>query len=74
MNAPAALLTVAGLVVREDAQELVLRDAEKKDLRIPKASIRRRAAQSKSMMPDFLLQDLTAQEAADLLDYLQSLK
>jgi putative heme-binding domain-containing protein len=65
---------VAGLVVREDAQELVLRDAEKKDLRIPKSSIQRRATQSKSMMPDFLLQDLTAQEAADLLDYLQSLK
>ncbi len=65
---------VAGLVVREDAQELVLRDAEKKDLRIPKSSIQRRAVQSKSMMPDFLLQDLTAQEAADLLDYLQSLK
>jgi len=65
---------VAGLVVREDAGELVLRDAEKKDLRIPKSSILRRATQSKSMMPEFLLQDLTAEEAVDLLAYLQSLK
>jgi len=64
----------AGLVVREDAQELVLRDAERKDLVIPKSSIQRRATQAKSMMPDFLLQDLTAQEAADLLEYLQSLR
>jgi putative heme-binding domain-containing protein len=64
----------AGLIIRDDAQELVLRDAERKDVTIPKASIQRRATQAKSMMPDFLLQDLTAQEAADLLEYLQSLK
>lgn len=65
---------VAGLKVREDGQELVLRDAERKDVRIPKASILRSLVQQKSMMPEFLLQDLTAQEAADLIEYLSSLK
>jgi len=65
---------VAGLQIREDDQELVLRDAERKDVRIPKASIARSIIQTKSLMPEFLLQDLTAQEAADLLEYLGSLK
>jgi len=65
---------VAGLLVREDEKDLVLKDAERKEQRIPKASIRRSAVQSKSMMPEFLLQDLTAQEAADLLEFLQGLK
>jgi putative heme-binding domain-containing protein len=65
---------LAGLKVREDEKELVLKDAERKELKIPKASIRRSAVQSKSMMPEFLLQDLTADEAADLLEYLETLK
>jgi len=65
---------LAGLQVREDDKELVLKDAERKEQRIPKASIRRQVVSAKSMMPEFLLQDLTAQEAADLLEYLGSLK
>jgi hypothetical protein len=65
---------VAGLKIREDALELVLKDTERKEIRIPKSSIRRQAVQSKSLMPEFLLQDLTAQEAADLLEFLQGLK
>lgn len=65
---------VAGLQVREDAAELVLKDAERKEQRIPKASIRRQVVSAKSMMPEFLLQDLTAEEAADLLEYLGSLR
>jgi putative heme-binding domain-containing protein len=64
----------SGLKIREDAEELVLRDSERKEQRIPKASIRRSAVLTKSLMPEFLLQDLTAQEAADLLEYLGSLK
>jgi putative heme-binding domain-containing protein len=67
-------LVMAGLKIREDDQELVLRDTERKDVTISKSMIQRSAVQQKSMMPDFLLQDLTAQEAADLLEYLQSLK
>jgi len=67
-------LVMAGLKIREDDQELVLRDTERKDVKISKSMIQRSAVQQKSMMPDFLLQDLTAQEAADLLEYLQSLK
>jgi putative heme-binding domain-containing protein len=65
---------IAGLQIREDEKELVLKDAERKEQRIPKASIRRQIVSAKSMMPEFLLQDLTAQEAADLLEFLGSLK
>jgi putative heme-binding domain-containing protein len=65
---------LAGLQVREDDRELVLKDAERKEQRIPKSSIKRRVVSAKSMMPEFLLQDLTANEAADLLEYLGSLK
>ncbi|MBV8880834.1 MAG: c-type cytochrome, partial [Planctomycetaceae bacterium] len=65
---------VSGLKLREDAAELVLKDAERKELRLPKSSIRRSAVLTKSLMPEFLLQDLTAQEAADLIEYLSSLK
>ena len=41
---------------------------------IPLSSIERRVQQQKSLMPEGLLQHLTAQEAADLLAYLESLK
>jgi putative heme-binding domain-containing protein len=65
---------IAGLKVREDDRDLVLKDAERKEQKIPKSSIRRSAVLSKSMMPEFLLQDLTANEAADLLEFLATLK
>lgn len=65
---------VAGLKVREDADALVLRDLERKDVVLPKTTIRRSLVQSNSLMPEQLLQDLTASEAADLIEYLGSLK
>jgi putative heme-binding domain-containing protein len=63
----------SGIVTERTPERLVLRDTEKQ-ITLPAASIERMMAQKKSMMPDFLLQDLTAEEAADLLDYLSSLK
>ena len=65
---------VAGLKVREDDGELVLKNAERQEQRIPKPSIKRQVVSTKSMMPEFLLQDLTADEAADLLEFLGTLK
>ena len=52
----------------------MLKDAEKKEIRIPAASLKQMVAQKTSIMPEFLLQSLTASEAADLLEYLGSLK
>jgi putative heme-binding domain-containing protein len=64
---------VSGIVVARNDQELVLRDVER-ELRLPAASVEKVVPQAKSLMPDGLLQHLTAQEAADLLAYLESLK
>lgn len=60
------------LVSRTDA-ELVLRNAEK-EMRLPADKVQRMMAQKTSLMPEGLLQHLTAQEAADLVAFLASLR
>ncbi|MBV8880395.1 MAG: c-type cytochrome, partial [Planctomycetaceae bacterium] len=64
---------LGGIVVRKTDAELVLRDAEK-EIPLPAASVERMVPQQKSLMPEGLLQHLTAQEAADLLAFLESLR
>jgi len=64
---------LSGIVVEKTDAELVLRDAEKV-MRLPAASVDRVVPQQKSLMPEGLLQHLTAQEAADLVAYLESLR
>ncbi len=66
--------TYTGVVVSKDAGELVLRDAADKEIRIPIAEIDEQTPQSQSMMPAGLLRDMTTEQAADLLEYLYSLK
>jgi putative heme-binding domain-containing protein len=63
-----------GVVASRAAQELVLRDAEGKEIRIPTAKVEKMQPQKKSLMPELLLRDLTAEQAADLLGFLASLK
>lgn len=65
---------VTGLLVRQDAAEIVLKDSENKERRIARADVEGAFPQQKSLMPDLLLKDLTAQQVADLLAYLESLK
>ncbi len=64
---------LTGLIDSQTDQEVVLRTAEKKILRLPRAQIEELKRSPKSLMPDQILSDLTAQEAADLLEYLRSL-
>jgi putative heme-binding domain-containing protein len=64
---------LAGVLASRDDRDLVLRDA-RGSTRIPLASIEREAKLDRSLMPDNLLQSLTAQEAADLLEYVATLK
>src|SRR6185503_11226965 len=59
-----------GIISSRTDAEIVLKDAEK-ETRVPLSSIERRVQQQKSLMPESLLQHLTAQEAADLLAYLE---
>ena len=63
-----------GLLVEQAGGLLVLRDARNQTTRIAATEIERQATQPASLMPEGVLRDLTAQQAADLLEYLCSLK
>jgi putative heme-binding domain-containing protein len=63
-----------GLLVRRDANAVVLRDAQNKEVSIPAGDVEVFQPSRESLMPTGLLADLTAQEAADLLAYLQQRK
>ena len=65
---------LTGLLVNKDENEVVLKDAQDKLLRIPSKQIEQLVPQRQSLMPDLLLRDMTAQQVADLLAYLSSLK
>jgi putative heme-binding domain-containing protein len=63
-----------GLLAEKNEREVVLRTGEDKEVRIPAAKVATLVPQSKSLMPELLLRDLTAEQAADLLEFLASLK
>ena len=63
-----------GLIATISDSEIVLKEPGGKEIHIPRGHIEEMIPQSKSLMPDQLLKDFTAQEAADLLDYLHSLR
>ena len=64
----------AGLLVSKTDQEVVLKDATLQQTRIPAADVEKVVQQPVSAMPEGLLRDLDAQQAADLLEYVSSLK
>ena len=65
---------VSGLLVRDTVTEVVIRSADGKNHRIGKDQIETRRLQSESLMPNGLAAEMTAQEVADLLMFLESLK
>lgn len=65
---------VSGFVVRQTEDELVLGTATGEHKTYPGSTVKRVAPQQLSLMPEGLLQGLTAQEAADLLEFIQSLR
>lgn len=67
-------LTHTGFVTREAGNEVEIRTAEGKAVVIPKDSIEARKDSKNSVMPDGLVNNLTVQELASLVTYLQSLK
>ena len=62
-----------GLIAEQSDREVVLKTLERQVIRLPRASIEELRRGDKSLMPDRVLSDLTAQEAADLLVYIRSL-
>ena len=63
-----------GILEKRTANEVVLRDATNKQLTFPKDEIEQILPQARSIMPELLVRDMTAQEVADLLTLLRSLK
>jgi putative heme-binding domain-containing protein len=65
---------ISGLLVQKTNDAVVLKDAQGKINRIAAAEIDQFAPQSRSLMPELLLRDMTAQQVADLLEFLASLR
>jgi len=65
---------LTGLLVKQTDQEIVLKDAALKETHVPAADLEKMTPQTISAMPDGLLNDLTAQQAADLIGFLQTQK
>ena len=63
-----------GFIVNRTDQEIVLKDAQKQEVRVRTADVKKLSPQAVSTMPEGLLSGLTAQQAADLLEYLATLK
>ena len=64
--------THSGLLLQQDDQEVLLKDAAKNLVRVSREDIAQLAPQTASLMPTLLLRDLTAQQAADLIEYIIS--
>jgi putative heme-binding domain-containing protein len=65
---------VTGILLKKDESEVVLKDAQDKEVRIPAKEVERLVPLTQSLMPDLQLRDMTAEQVADLLAYLSSLK
>jgi len=63
-----------GLIVEQTDSPVTLRMADGKSVPVAADEIDELEKQDRSLMPEMLLADLTAQEAADLLAYLMSLR
>jgi putative heme-binding domain-containing protein len=65
---------LTGVVTERTAEGIVLRDAENKMVRLKHAEIEESTRQRQSLMPEGALSELTAQQAADLLSFLETCK
>ncbi|HXT58882.1 MAG TPA: PVC-type heme-binding CxxCH protein [Pirellulales bacterium] len=63
-----------GFLVEKTADKAVLKDAQGKLISVAAKEIETLEPQKKSLMPELVLRDVTAQDAADLLAFLASLK
>ncbi len=63
-----------GLLVKRDTKEVVLRDAQNQEITLAAKNVEELQPSRMSLMPDGQLAGLTAQEAADLLEYLATRK
>jgi putative heme-binding domain-containing protein len=63
-----------GLLAERNATQVVLKIVGDKEVRVPANKVVTLVPQKTSLMPEQLLRDLTAEQAADLLEFLASLR
>ena len=63
-----------GLIVKRNESEVVLKDAKNKLIHLSSEQVEQIAPQQRSLMPDLLLRDMTAEQVADLIAFLEGLK
>jgi putative heme-binding domain-containing protein len=63
-----------GLLVSKDASKVALKDSNNKRIEVLASDVELLTPQQKSLMPELLLRDLTAEQVADLTVFLSSLK
>jgi putative heme-binding domain-containing protein len=66
--------SMTGLLVKRDENEVVLRDGQNKEIILAAKEVEVLQPSRVSLMPDGQIAGLTAQEAADLLEYLVTRK
>jgi putative heme-binding domain-containing protein len=64
--------SISGLLVKRDEREVVLRDAQNKEVALAAKDVEELRPARTSLMPDGQMASLTPQQAADLLEYLAS--
>ena len=62
--------TFTGLLVKRDDKQVILKDAENKEVVLAAGDVEAVQPSRLSLMPDGLVAGLTPQEAADLLEFL----
>ena len=65
---------LTGLLLKKDAETVVLKDAKNKVMTYDAADVEQLVPQQQSLMPDLLLRDMTKEQVADLLAFLESLR
>ena len=63
-----------GLLVSRTDKQVVIREANGKEILVPADNVEMIIAQPKSLMPELLVKDMTSKQLADLLAFLESLK
>ncbi len=66
--------SITGFMISRSAGEIVMKDATGTEIRVPAGNVAKLTTQNLSLMPEGLLANLTAQEAADLIEFLSGLK
>jgi putative heme-binding domain-containing protein len=64
----------AGFIVERNDKVIVLKDVKGRQIRVAADEIEALVEQPKSLMPELVLSEITAQDAADLLAFLMTLK